>query len=275
MRFVYQKVGFQQSSCPNGYIYRNLIQRWKDATIHLFFRTSSTMSFTPASHLVIQLTDSVSDSHHQYPWEKELPAHGLSTLWDTFEVAPLPEGEQVIEERVADIFDLYPIHDNRMAGYSDQIFESADDFYLSNYGGGERAKQCSTRSCDKRAQTLGKCKSHGGGARCSVHNCMKSSQGGGFCRGHGGGSRCKVDGCNKGTQRHGLCFIHGGVRLCSVEGCEKKDRGNGRCISHGGGKRCEVEGCSRSVRKGNHCQAHITSLSGGSQRPLKRGRYSI
>lgn len=95
-----------------------------------------------------------------------------------------------------------------------------------------RGKPCDTPGCLKRAQSAGKCKSHGGGARCVVDGCTKSSQGNGRCRTHGGGKRCNYTGCTKGTQRGGFCYLHGGVRPCSIAGCRKKDRGTGRCISH-------------------------------------------
>lgn len=120
-----------------------------------------------------------------------------------------------------------------------------------------KVKVCSIDGCNRRAQSMNRCKSHGGGARCQYNDCTKSSQGGGFCRSHGGGKKCTVEGCKKGTQRAGLCYQHGGIRRCTKDGCDKKDRGNGFCIGHGGGRRCELVGCERTVRKGRRCRTHM------------------
>lgn len=110
--------------------------------------------------------------------------------------------------------------------------------FLNKDGRWIKGKPCHMSRCDKRAQSNGLCKGHGGGARCSHDGCSKSSQGGGLCRAHGGGKRCMHEGCDKGTQRNGFCYLHGGVRMCCYEGCDKKDRGNGKCFAHGGGRRC-------------------------------------
>lgn len=118
-------------------------------------------------------------------------------------------------------------------------------------------RPCLTEGCTRRAQSMNKCKTHGGGKRCQFEGCGKASQGGGFCRTHGGGKRCKIQGCLKGTQRAGLCYQHGGIRHCKKENCTKKDRGNGFCIAHGGGRRCGVANCDKSVRKGNRCRMHL------------------
>jgi hypothetical protein len=217
--------------------------------------------------LVIQLTDS------QQQWQKEYPSSELGSVWDNFEAFSIPSGQLLNHTHTADIFDLYPLDEINADNFDEETFQMTDDFYVNRHGGMVRGKQCTYRTCERRAQSSGMCKTHGGGARCSRDGCQKSSQGGGLCRGHGGGSRCKVDGCTKGTQRHGLCFIHGGVRLCSVNGCAKKDRGNGRCIGHGGGKRCEVVGCIRSVRKGNLCQGHMTAISEDT-RPAKKVKHN-
>lgn len=128
--------------------------------------------------------------------------------------------------------------------------------FLNKDGKWIKGKPCRVESCDKRAQSNGLCKGHGGGARCSFQGCNKSSQGGGLCRAHGGGKRCLHKGCQKGTQRNGFCYLHGGVRSCSVEGCDRKDRGNGKCFSHGGGRRCQLPFCGASLRRGTYCQLH-------------------
>ena len=106
------------------------------------------------------------------------------------------------------------------------------NYFVNKQGKLIRGKPCSHESgCQKRAQSGGLCKKHGGGRRCLNPSCRKSSQGGGYCRTHGGGKRCKVPNCTKGQQRLGLCYAHGGIRMCVVPGCIKKDRGNGYCIS--------------------------------------------
>uniref|UniRef100_M4B2N6 WRKY19-like zinc finger domain-containing protein n=1 Tax=Hyaloperonospora arabidopsidis (strain Emoy2) TaxID=559515 RepID=M4B2N6_HYAAE len=128
--------------------------------------------------------------------------------------------------------------------------------FLNKDGRWIKGKPCRMDSCDKRAQSNGLCKGHGGGARCSFSGCSKSSQGGGFCRAHGGGKRCMYEGCEKGTQRNGFCYLHGGVRSCSVEGCDKKDRGNGKCFSHGGGRKCQAHMCFSTIRRGAFCDLH-------------------
>lgn len=128
--------------------------------------------------------------------------------------------------------------------------------FLNKDGRWIKGKPCRMEGCDKRAQSNGLCKGHGGGARCSFAGCSKSSQGGGFCRAHGGGKRCMHEGCEKGTQRNGFCYLHGGVRSCSVEGCDKKDRGNGKCFSHGGGRRCQTPMCLNTIRRGAFCDLH-------------------
>ncbi|CEG37634.1 uncharacterized protein PHALS_05412 [Plasmopara halstedii] len=128
--------------------------------------------------------------------------------------------------------------------------------FLNKDGRWIKGKPCHMDGCDKRAQSNGLCKGHGGGARCSFTGCSKSSQGGGFCRAHGGGKRCLYDGCDKGTQRNGFCYLHGGVRSCSTEGCEKKDRGNGKCFSHGGGRKCQAQMCFHTIRRGIYCDLH-------------------
>ncbi|RLN86373.1 hypothetical protein BBJ28_00006963 [Nothophytophthora sp. Chile5] len=128
--------------------------------------------------------------------------------------------------------------------------------FLNKDGRWIKGKPCRMDSCDKRAQSNGLCKGHGGGARCSFEGCCKSSQGGGFCRAHGGGKRCLHEGCEKGTQRNGFCYLHGGVRSCSVEGCDKKDRGNGKCFSHGGGRKCQAHLCFNTIRRGVFCDVH-------------------
>ena len=132
--------------------------------------------------------------------------------------------------------------------------------FLNKDGRWIKGKPCRMDSCDKRAQSNGLCKGHGGGARCSFSGCSKSSQGGGFCRAHGGGKRCLYDGCEKGTQRNGFCYLHGGVRSCSVDGCEKKDRGNGKCFSHGGGRKCQALMCFHTIRRGAFCDVHNEKL---------------
>lgn len=129
--------------------------------------------------------------------------------------------------------------------------------FLNKDGRWIKGKPCRIDNCDKRAQSNGLCKGHGGGARCSHDGCNKSSQGGGLCRAHGGGKRCLHQGCHKGTQRNGYCYLHGGVRSCSVNGCFKKDRGSGKCFSHGGGRRCQAPRCSVNVRRGTHCEKHL------------------
>ncbi|KAH7472290.1 putative WRKY transcription factor 19 [Phytophthora ramorum] len=128
--------------------------------------------------------------------------------------------------------------------------------FLNKDGRWIKGKPCRMEGCDKRAQSNGLCKGHGGGARCSFAGCSKSSQGGGFCRAHGGGKRCMHEGCEKGTQRNGFCYLHGGVRSCSVEGCDKKDRGNGKCFSHGGGRKCQAHLCFNTIRRGAFCDLH-------------------
>ncbi|GLD96611.1 hypothetical protein PINS_up005294 [Pythium insidiosum] len=130
--------------------------------------------------------------------------------------------------------------------------------FLNKDGRWIKGKPCRIGNCDKRAQSNGLCKGHGGGARCSVDGCSKSSQGGGLCRAHGGGKRCMHEGCEKGTQRNGFCYLHGGVRSCSVEGCERKDRGNGKCFAHGGGRRCQAPYCLTTIRKGTYCDKHAS-----------------
>lgn len=132
--------------------------------------------------------------------------------------------------------------------------------FLNKDGRWIKGKPCRMDNCDKRAQSNGLCKGHGGGARCSKEGCNKSSQGGGFCRAHGGGKRCMFEGCEKGTQRNGFCYLHGGVRSCSVEGCEKKDRGNGKCFSHGGGRRCQAAYCAQPIRRGTYCERHQLAI---------------
>nr|CCA16938.1 conserved hypothetical protein [Albugo laibachii Nc14] len=129
--------------------------------------------------------------------------------------------------------------------------------FLNKDGRWIKGKPCRIDNCDKRAQSNGLCKGHGGGARCSHDGCNKSSQGGGLCRAHGGGKRCLHHGCHKGTQRNGYCYLHGGVRSCSVSGCSKKDRGSGKCFSHGGGRRCQAPRCCINVRRGTHCEKHL------------------
>ncbi|TYZ68265.1 hypothetical protein PybrP1_004396 [[Pythium] brassicae (nom. inval.)] len=133
--------------------------------------------------------------------------------------------------------------------------------FLNKDGRWIKGKPCRMDSCDKRAQSNGLCKGHGGGARCSFKGCVKSSQGGGFCRAHGGGKRCLHDGCEKGTQRNGYCYLHGGVRACLVDGCDKKDRGNGKCFSHGGGRKCQSPLCTTTIRRGVFCDAHNSKLA--------------
>lgn len=71
-----------------------------------------------------------------------------------------------------------------------------------------RGKPCEVLYCQKRAQSQGLCKSHGGGKRCSIEGCGKSSQGGGKCRSHGGGKRCTVLHCTKGRQQGEFCYQH-------------------------------------------------------------------
>lgn len=132
--------------------------------------------------------------------------------------------------------------------------------FLNKDGRWIKGKPCRMDSCDKRAQSNGLCKGHGGGARCNADGCAKSSQGGGFCRAHGGGKRCLHDGCEKGTQRNGYCYLHGGVRSCTVDGCDKKDRGNGKCFSHGGGRKCQSALCATTIRRGVYCDAHNSKL---------------
>jgi len=131
--------------------------------------------------------------------------------------------------------------------------------FLNKEGRWIKGKPCRMEDCDKRAQSNGLCKGHGGGARCNSRGCSKSSQGGGYCRAHGGGKRCLHDGCDKGTQRNGFCYLHGGVRSCSVEGCDKKDRGNGKCFAHGGGRKCTASQCSNTTRRGVLCDNHATT----------------
>lgn len=131
--------------------------------------------------------------------------------------------------------------------------------FLNKDGRWIKGKPCRLGNCDKRAQSNGLCKGHGGGARCSVDGCSKSSQGGGLCRAHGGGKRCLHEGCEKGTQRNGFCYLHGGVRSCVVEGCERKDRGNGKCFAHGGGRRCQAPYCLTTIRKGTYCDKHVVA----------------
>lgn len=133
--------------------------------------------------------------------------------------------------------------------------------FLNKDGRWIKGKPCRMEGCDKRAQSNGLCKGHGGGARCSFSGCSKSSQGGGFCRAHGGGKRCMHEGCEKGTQRNGFCYLHGGVRSCSVEGCDKKDRGNGKCFSHGGGRKCQAHMCFNTIRRGAFCDLHNGKLA--------------
>lgn len=128
--------------------------------------------------------------------------------------------------------------------------------FLNKDGRWIKGKPCRMQECDKRAQSNGLCKGHGGGARCNFEGCHKSSQGGGFCRAHGGGKRCLHEGCEKGTQRNGYCYLHGGVRSCSVQGCDKKDRGNGKCFSHGGGRKCQNDACMAMIRRGVYCEIH-------------------
>lgn len=133
--------------------------------------------------------------------------------------------------------------------------------FLNKDGRWIKGKPCRMDNCDKRAQSNGLCKGHGGGARCNFDGCAKSSQGGGFCRAHGGGKRCLHDGCEKGTQRNGYCYLHGGVRSCTVDGCDKKDRGNGKCFSHGGGRKCQSSLCFNTIRRGVFCDNHNSKLS--------------
>ncbi|TDH71618.1 hypothetical protein CCR75_001744 [Bremia lactucae] len=128
--------------------------------------------------------------------------------------------------------------------------------FLNKDGRWIKGKPCRMDGCDKRAQSNGLCKGHGGGARCNFVGCSKSSQGGGFCRAHGGGKRCMHKGCEKGTQRNGFCYLHGGVRSCSIDGCEKKDRGNGKCFFHGGGRKCQAPMCFHTIRRGTYCDLH-------------------
>ncbi|CAH0479893.1 unnamed protein product [Peronospora belbahrii] len=52
--------------------------------------------------------------------------------------------------------------------------------FLNKDGRWIKGKPCRMEGCDKRAQSNGLCKGHGGGARCSFMGCSKSSQGGGF-----------------------------------------------------------------------------------------------
>lgn len=133
--------------------------------------------------------------------------------------------------------------------------------FLNKDGRWIKGKPCRMDNCDKRAQSNGLCKGHGGGARCNFNGCAKSSQGGGFCRAHGGGKRCLFDGCEKGTQRNGYCYLHGGVRSCTIDGCDKKDRGNGKCFSHGGGRKCQAPLCATTIRRGVFCDAHNSRLA--------------
>lgn len=133
--------------------------------------------------------------------------------------------------------------------------------FLNKDGRWIKGKPCRVDQCDKRAQSNGLCKGHGGGARCSFQGCAKSSQGGGLCRAHGGGKRCMFEGCEKGTQRNGFCYLHGGVRPCGVDGCDKKDRGNGKCFSHGGGRKCQAPLCVTTIRRGVFCDLHNGKLN--------------
>uniref|UniRef100_K3WJ59 WRKY19-like zinc finger domain-containing protein n=1 Tax=Globisporangium ultimum (strain ATCC 200006 / CBS 805.95 / DAOM BR144) TaxID=431595 RepID=K3WJ59_GLOUD len=133
--------------------------------------------------------------------------------------------------------------------------------FLNKDGRWIKGKPCHKDNCDKRAQSNGLCKGHGGGARCNFDGCAKSSQGGGFCRAHGGGKRCLHEGCEKGTQRNGYCYLHGGVRSCTVEGCDKKDRGNGKCFSHGGGRKCQSPLCFNTIRRGVFCDSHNSKVA--------------
>lgn len=128
--------------------------------------------------------------------------------------------------------------------------------FLNKDGRWIKGKPCQVSQCDKRAQSNGLCKGHGGGARCKVDGCQKSSQGSGLCRAHGGGKRCLYENCDKGTQRKGYCYLHGGVRSCVVEGCERKDRGNGKCFAHGCGRRCQAPYCLTTIRTGTLCEIH-------------------
>lgn len=95
--------------------------------------------------------------------------------------------------------------------YTTQSGKLSANTFINNEGRIIRGKQCTVGDCHKRAQSQGKCKAHGGGARCVAPGCTKSSQGDGKCRTHGGGKRCKVEGCNKGRQRSGVCYQHGGT----------------------------------------------------------------
>lgn len=83
--------------------------------------------------------------------------------------------------------------------------ERHEDLLLQNRT--RKGKTCITVGCSRRAQSMGHCKTHGGGARCKYIACTKSSQGGGFCRFHGGGKKCTIPNCNRGTQRAGLCYV--------------------------------------------------------------------
>lgn len=110
--------------------------------------------------------------------------------------------------------------------------KARQSFFVNRSGKVIRGKPCSVFECYNRAQSGGKCKAHGGGARCTVHGCTNSSQGGGFCRTHGGGKKCKIPGCEKGNQRAGYCHLHGAKTRCNVKGCTKSNGGTGKCLTH-------------------------------------------
>lgn len=82
--------------------------------------------------------------------------------------------------------------------------------FLNSKGKVIRGKPCQYQNgCQKRAQSGGLCKRHGGGKRCGIGGCNKSSQGSdGKCRKHGGGPKCIVHGCTKGIQKRGMCTPH-------------------------------------------------------------------
>jgi len=109
------------------------------------------------------------------------------------------------------------------------------------------------------------------GARCRwPGGCEKRMQTGGYCRGHGGGTKCKwPEGCTKQPLKGGYCLSHGGVKtqtFCKwAEGCDKFAVKSGLCSAHGGGpasapgEKCRwAEGCEKNAKRGGYCEEHTS-----------------
>jgi hypothetical protein len=89
--------------------------------------------------------------------------------------------------------------------------------------------------------------------------CDKKIETNGLCKAHGGGQRCRhAGGCHKGIQSHGLCKTHGGGQRCRHPGgCDKAIHSYGLCRAHGGGMRCQhAGGCNKHIVKKRLCRQH-------------------